>query len=64
MKRNLRIDEVAEILACSRRSVYRLLENGELEGFRVKSDIRITPESVETFRQRQVSRFREEIGMG
>jgi excisionase family DNA binding protein len=47
-----RIDEVAEILNVSRRTVYRLLEEGVLIGHKrnpMKAGMRITVDSVERF---------------
>ena len=53
MKKALyRIDEVAEILSMSKRSVYRLLEEGKLIAHcnnPGKSEIRITVKSVEAY---------------
>ncbi len=53
MKKALyRIDEVAEILAISRASVYRLLEEGKLIAHcnsPGKSDYRVTVKSVEEY---------------
>ncbi|HTU91842.1 MAG TPA: helix-turn-helix domain-containing protein [Gemmataceae bacterium] len=39
--------EVAERLGVSKHTVIRMVERGELEGFRVAHQIRIRPESVE-----------------
>lgn len=49
MKFLYRVDEVAEMLSMSKRSVYRLLDQGELEGHNDsvnKKGLKITGESV------------------
>lgn len=45
-KRYLRPDEVADMMGVSRRSVYRYLDAGMLQGFRIKGVVRIDTESV------------------
>jgi excisionase family DNA binding protein len=48
MKNNLRPDEVAAIIGVSRRTVYWLIEEGELSAFRFrKRGLRIKSESLE-----------------
>lgn len=52
MKLLYRIDEVAEILSISKRTVYRLLSEGKLKGHcndPGKSEIRITSSSVDEY---------------
>ncbi|VBB42839.1 hypothetical protein TRIP_B220087 [uncultured Desulfatiglans sp.] len=36
MRRNLRVDEVAAALSCSKTSVYRLIETGDLPAFKLR----------------------------
>jgi len=60
MKENLRPDEVAKVLDISRRSVYRLICDGELTAFKVGSALRITAESLEMFKKRKIKQFQEE----
>ena len=64
MKRNLRIDEAAELLSCSRSTIYRMIEEGQLSAFRIRTALRVPLESIEEFRSRQILQHREEIGMG
>lgn len=45
-----RPDEVAAMTGMSRRTVYRLVERGELAHFRVGSSVYITAEAVERWR--------------
>ncbi len=52
MKALYRIDEVMEILSCSRRTVYYLLEVGELAGHNDKpgkSGLRVVASSVDKY---------------
>lgn len=63
MKRNLQVSEAAEMLSCSRRSIYRLLERGEITGFKIGSSLRITSESLHAFRNRAVALYQEENGI-
>ena len=58
-KENLRPDEVAKLLDISRRSVYRLILQGELTAFKIGSALRITGESVELFKKRKIKEFQE-----
>ncbi|NPU86369.1 MAG: helix-turn-helix domain-containing protein [Syntrophaceae bacterium] len=60
MKRNFRIDEAADVLGTSRRTVYRLLMTGELVGFKVRSCLRITHESLNSYRCRQIEKYQED----
>lgn len=58
--RYLRIDQTAEYLNCSVRSVYRLISDGELEAFRLKSFLRITRDSINEYVTRKIKDFRKE----
>lgn len=48
-KELLRIEETAFWLDCSRATIYRLLEDGKLEGFRDGNRSRITRSSLEKY---------------
>lgn len=61
--RLLRVAEVAVMLNCSKRSVYRLVAECELETLRVRSTLRITFESVNSYIRREISHFQEENGV-
>ncbi len=66
MKKNLRPDEVAELLNVSRRQAYRLITAGHFTVFRLGgpgSALRVTRESVESYVQRQISLFELENGI-
>jgi len=58
--RYLRIDQTAEYLNCSIRTVYRLISDGELEAFRLKSSLRITRDSINGYVTRRIKDFRKE----
>ena len=58
--RYLRIDQTAEYLNCSIRTVYRLISDGELEAFRLKSSLRITRDSINEYVTRKIKDFRKE----
>ena len=60
--RYLRIDQAADYLNCSIRTVYRLISDGELEAFRLKSSLRITKESINEYVTRKIKDFRDEKG--
>ena len=62
MKPLMTAQEVARILNCSQRTVYRLLSDGQLEGGKVKGAIRIVPDSVDRYIERIVSAFQLENG--
>lgn len=46
-----KIEEVAQILTVSRRTVYRLIEDGELPVVRVRRSVRIRREDLERLEQ-------------
>ena len=63
MKKSLRPDEIAEILNCHRRTVYRLIEDGELEAFRVRSSLRVSTEQLESYIKRQSDALKEALDL-
>jgi excisionase family DNA binding protein len=60
----LRVDEVAVILNCSRRSVYRLIGDCELSALKIRSGLRISADSVDCYIKRQISIYQENNGIG
>lgn len=60
--RLLRPTEVAERLAVSDRTIYRLLESGELRGLRIRGAVRVLPASVDEYLRRKISEYQLEIG--
>ncbi|UCE07799.1 MAG: helix-turn-helix domain-containing protein [bacterium] len=60
-KEILRIDEVASWLSISDRQVYRLISNGEIEAFKIRSSLRIRSKSVSEYIRRQVRDFQNEL---
>ena len=61
--RVLRPDQVAEILKVSRRTVYRLVSEGELEAFRVRGSLRVRQSDVDRYIRRQIAVFQRETGI-
>lgn len=59
----LRIDQAADALNCSRRTVYRLIETCEVDGLKVRGGLRVTAISIELYIRRQISNFQEENGI-
>ncbi|MBW2631058.1 MAG: helix-turn-helix domain-containing protein [Deltaproteobacteria bacterium] len=59
-KKNYRVDEVATILNCSTRTIYRLLADGEILAFYVRKSLRVPAEGVELYMKQQIVRFQEE----
>ncbi|MDY6879250.1 MAG: helix-turn-helix domain-containing protein [Thermodesulfobacteriota bacterium] len=62
MKENLRIDEVSEILSCSARTVYRLVQEGELLAFKIRSSLRVPRAELDLYVRRQIEFFQESEG--
>lgn len=61
MKKNLRVDQVADVLQCSIRSIYRLIKDGELDGtFKMRNSLRIPIQAVEAYIRRQRLKFEQE----
>ena len=58
MKDNFSIREVAEKLGCSERTIYRLIGDGEIIAFKVRGSLRVTGESLDEYRQRQILSYR------
>lgn len=51
LKRYYRVDEVANYFAISVRTVYRLLDEGELQGCRIRGCVRVSAEEVRRFEE-------------
>jgi len=63
MKNNFTLKRAAEILCCSTKSIYRLIGDGELVAFHVRGSKRITGESLESYRERQINKYLEDNGI-
>ncbi len=63
MKNNFTLKRAAEILCCSTKSIYRIIGEGDLTAFRMRGSLRITGESLEAYRLRQINKFVEENGI-
>ena len=60
MKNLLRPDEAAGRLNISKRSVYRLVAEGQLVGLYVRSVLRIQADSIDGYVKRQIMRYKLE----
>jgi excisionase family DNA binding protein len=49
LKRYLRVDEVADYFAISTRTVYRLLDEGDLQATRIRGCVRVLVEELKRF---------------
>jgi excisionase family DNA binding protein len=64
MTRNLTVQKVAEILAVNKRTVERLISDGDITAFNVRDRcLRIPEESVEEYRRRRIRDYQEENGI-
>ena len=63
MKKLLLVQEVANLLRCTPKTVYRLIDEGRLVALNVRiGGIRIVADSVEKHIERQISKFQIENG--
>lgn len=61
--RLLTADHVATRLRCSKRTVYRLIEQGELSAIRISEKLlRIHPDAVDAYLERKIAEFEFENG--
>ena len=63
MKKNLTIKMVADSLGTSERTIYRMISDGELVAFKVRGCLRITEESLDAYRYRQISKYQIDNGI-
>jgi len=62
MKRLLRLDECADILDISPRTVYRLVGDGDLPALKVRNGIRIDTQDLNSYIEKQKARFAIDFG--
>lgn len=60
----LKPHEVAEQIRCSRRQIYDLYNEGELEGFKVGRSIKIFADSIDDFVNRHSNRREQQLPDG
>ena len=60
--KTLTVKETAKCLKCSERTIYRLISEAQLPAFRVRGSLRMKPESVEAYIEKQILLFQEETG--
>ena len=63
MKKLLKISETAKLLKCSKKTVYRLISEGELEALHVRGSLRVTHSSVDFYIRNQIDNFQEKNGV-
>jgi len=54
MKRYYRVDEVARYFSVSDRTIYRLIDTGDIKAIRLRDCIRISAEEVQAFEVRVI----------
>lgn len=54
LKRYYRVDEVAAYFSVSSRTIYRLIDDGEIKTLRIRDCIRISVEEVQAFEVRVI----------
>ena len=62
MKRLLRLDEAADILDISPRTVYRLVGDGDLPALKVRGGIRIDTQDLSNYIEKQKTIFAIDFG--
>lgn len=63
-KKVLTISDAAELLCCSTRTIYRLIDDGELVAFHLRKNcLRITCESMDVFMRKKIEKFQAENGI-
>lgn len=63
MKKNLTIKNAADLLGSSTRTVYRLIGDGEITAFHVRGSLKITEESLDAYRDRQILKYTDDNGI-
>lgn len=62
MKRLLRLDEAADILNISPRTLYRLVGDGDIVGMKIRNGIRIDSQDLREYIEKQKTRFAIDFG--
>ena len=53
-KRYFRVDEVARYFSVSDRTIYRLIDTGDIKAIRIRDCIRVSMEEIRAFEQRVI----------
>ncbi|MBF0226006.1 MAG: helix-turn-helix domain-containing protein [Desulfobacterales bacterium] len=64
MKNLLLVKEAATILRCSTKTIYRLINENQLEALKVRGSLRIIEGSIQSYLNRQYYEFKEQNGYG
>jgi excisionase family DNA binding protein len=59
MKKNFTLKKTAELLGVSKRTVYRLIESGQLIAWKSGAALRVTEESIDAYRDREILSYAE-----
>lgn len=62
MEKLLRVSQVAETLSVSKRTVYRLVGDGELPGLHIRGCLRFQESAIEAYQRKQIQKFLLENG--
>ena len=63
MQTLLDISEIAAIFKCSKKTVYRLISEGELEALNVRGSLRVTLTSVDYYINNQIKGYQKKNGV-
>jgi excisionase family DNA binding protein len=63
MKKNFTIKRTAELLGVSLKTVYRMIIDGDVIAFKCRGCLRITEESLDQYRTRQIIAYQESNGI-
>jgi len=53
-KRYYRVDEVAHYFSVSDRTIYRLIDTGDIKAIRLRDCIRVSAEEIRAFEEREI----------
>lgn len=62
MQKLMRLSEVAEILSCSTRTIYRLIAEASLLGIQIRGGWRVDPEDLAVYIANGKKQYAEDFG--
>lgn len=63
MKKNFTIKRTAELLGVSLKTICRMITDGDIIAFKVRGCLRVTEESLDYYRTRQIIAYQESNGI-
>jgi excisionase family DNA binding protein len=63
MKRNFTIKETAKLLGVCDKTIFRMVADGQIIAFKCRDCLRITEESLDVYRVKQILKYQEENGI-